>query len=118
MAALVTGTLVGSYRTDMWVAPPSFWLRPPLRCKSTLSKAVTFLLKAYAPKLVDRWLFRTSARRRSPKSDKKSVRMQPARMMHTGAKACMLADVGSGEPDLYPILGSARPEVRKKGVVS
>jgi hypothetical protein len=53
----------------------------------------------------------------SPKFDKKSVRKQPARMMHTGARACMLAYVQSGDPDLHPVSGSATPEVWK-GVVS
>jgi hypothetical protein len=40
--------------------------------------------------------------------------MQPARMMRTGARACMLAEVQSGAPDLRPVWGSRRPEVRKK----
>jgi hypothetical protein len=42
---------------------------------------------------------------------------QPARMMHAGARACMLADVQSEDPDLHPVLGSARIEVWK-GVLS
>jgi hypothetical protein len=37
--------------------------------------------------------------------------------MHAGARACMLADVQSGDPDLHLVLGSARPEVWK-GVLS
>src|SRR5215204_7368507 len=36
--------------------------------------------------------------------------MQPARMMHTGARACMLADVQSGDTDLIAaILPIIRP---------
>jgi hypothetical protein len=37
--------------------------------------------------------------------DKKSIRMRPARMMHTGARACMLAWVQSGDPDPHPVWG-------------
>jgi hypothetical protein len=48
-------------------------------------------------------ILRSSYTRSSPKFDKKSVRMQPARMMHTGARACMLADVQSGDSDLHPV---------------
>jgi len=36
--------------------------------------------------------------------------MRSARMMHTGARTCILADVRSGDPDLHPVLGSARPQ--------